>query len=61
MVTNTHDDKDRPFYEAVYDMLVQHGGALSHSTDKGTFVRYFTHRGHKATEYRCVRGRSAWR
>lgn len=50
----THDDTDRPFFEAVYDVLVEHGGTLKDPRDKETFVRYFTQREHRGNEYRCV-------
>ena len=51
---HTHDDTDRPFFEAAYDILVQHGGAPKDPSDKETFVRYFTERKYRGTEYRCV-------
>lgn len=49
----TYDDTDRPFFERVYDILVEHASAPKDPRDKETFVRAYTQREHRASEYRC--------
>jgi len=53
VVSYTYDDTDRSFYGRVYDLLVQHAGAMNGPHDKESFVRAFTQVEYKATEYRC--------
>jgi hypothetical protein len=54
MTTYTYDDTDRPFYEAVYDLLVKHGGAVDDPNMKESFILAYTQREFPATEFRCV-------
>jgi hypothetical protein len=37
-MTYTYDDLDRAFYEAVYDMLVEHAGAIPNATSVSPLV-----------------------
>ena len=52
-MTYTYDDRDRAFYEAVYDMLVREAGAIPGPVSKETFVLAYTRVEHRADEYRC--------
>lgn len=47
-----HDNAFRIFYEAVWDLLVEHVGAHNDSDDKEAFVRAFTRIDHPASEWR---------
>jgi hypothetical protein len=49
----TYDDRDRPFYERVYDLLVKYAGAPNDSRDRESFIQAFTRKEHRAVEYRC--------
>ncbi len=50
----TYNDTDRPFFAAVYDVLVEYGGAVEDPQNKESFILAFTQREHPTCEFRCV-------
>lgn len=51
-MTYTYDDSKRPFYEAVYALLVKHAGARDSEDARESFVLAFTQVEYPCGEYR---------
>jgi len=51
MTEYTYDDRDRPFYDRAYTILVERAGAIEDNRE--SFILAFTQRENRATEYRC--------